>query len=833
MRTARQRERGGAREKSDPSCNASAHDQPLYETLLAASVKDPWLRKSEELTFFGKLKEILTRVPVSLGATQDADESEMASNTPHRPDDIDLRSLWQTAIRSVPRLALLAVVTAAATYGVLTLIAPRYVSETQLAIESKSTNNPFADPTRSGANDSVSVRMDKEAINTHVRALMSTDLGETIVRDMKLADLPEFNSARGSPDMLSALLRLVGIGAPRASESDQDRALTAYFNRLEVYSPKESRFIGVRFWSNNPELAAAVANRIAETYRENLARQSISETDDVQKALEPKIAKLAEEAAVAEAAVEKFRGEANIFKGGQQATGLNEQQLAELNAELSKVKAARSEAEARAKQAREMQELGSAETLADVQKSPLIQNLVQSRVRVERQISELSATLLPGHPRMRQLQADLKGPKTQIAAEVAKIVDGMGKEAKVAALREEAIQRNVSEIKTRIVTAGPEEAKLRSLEADAKSKRAELDRLRAQYEANRVRADDSRAVPVEAQIVSSARPSSIPVFPKKGSTALLVGVATLLIGLALVITRGLLSGARVPQRRAASARDRRERPLPRLPDPPHQGPPPSSPPTPPQPPRRVPAAPQSDIRTRPLAPAPTPAPAMAQASAPAASLTAAPEMITSETLADTLEAMRKGGLSGVRTLLVGSSDVFSLASEAASLCRRLADKGLTVVMVDWSFDGTGIAEPLGQPAWPGFSELMDGKARFEDIVRSLHETDVHLIPSGRGLPDAERDPLDGNTINFLLDALDDVYEHIVVVSRTEAARPLFEAIQGRFDCGVTLVEDEKQRARVSAEEGTFLGFDVEGIALFTMEKAKELPRKKQRFARTG
>nr|HML42209.1 hypothetical protein [Hyphomicrobium zavarzinii] len=246
-----------------------------------------------------------------------------------------------------------------------------------------------------------------------------------------------------------------------------------------------------------------------------------------------------------------------------------------------------------------------------------------------------------------------------------------------------------------------------------------------------------------------------------------------------------------------------------------------------------PPAPQSDIRTRPLAPAPTPAPAMAQASAPAASVTAAPEMITSETLADTLEAMRKGGLSGVRTLLVGSSDVFSLASEAASLCRRLADKGLTVVMVDWSFDGTGIAEPLGQPAWPGFSELMDGKARFEDIVRSLHETDVHLIPSGRGLPDAERDPLDGNTINFLLDALDDVYEHIVVVSRTEAARPLFEAIQGRFDCGVTLVEDEKQRARVSAEEGTFLGFDVEGIALFTMEKAKELPRKKQRFARTG
>jgi uncharacterized protein involved in exopolysaccharide biosynthesis len=758
----------------------------------------------------------------------------MASNPNHRPDDIDLKSLWQSAVGSLPRLGLIAAVLAAATYGGLSLVAPRYQSETQLAIESKSTNNPFADPSRSGASDSVGVRMDKEAINTHVRALMSTDLGESIVGDMKLADLPEFNSAKGLPDTWSRMLRVVGIGAPRASESDQDRALTAYFNRLEVYSPKESRFIGIRFSSMDPELAAAVANRIAETYRENLARQSINETDDVQKALEPKIARLADEAAVAEAQVEKFRGEANIFKGGQQATGLNEQQLAELNAELSRVKAARSEAEARAKQAREMQDLGSAETLADVQKSPLIQNLVQSRVRVERQISELSATLLPGHPRMRQLNADLKGLKTQLAAEVAKIVDGMGKEAKVAALREEAIQRNVSEIKSRIVNSGPEEAKLRSFEADARSKRAELDRLRAQYEANRVRADDSRAVPVEAQIVSSARSSSVPVFPKKSSTALLVAVATVLIGLALVITRGLLSGSRVPSRRRAGAVDRSERSQPVLPDMPSYrggtavraaGPPPLPPMQP---------ASSEEPRAEPIAHAPAPpvAPAIAETVA-ASQAVADAEITTPDVLVERLEGLRRGNGSGVRTLFVGSSNAFSLANEAASLCRRLADKGLTVVMVDWSLDGAGIAEPLGQPSFPGFSDLMEGKARFEDVVHSLRDSDVHLISSGRALPAAD-EPLDGDTINFLLDALDDVYEHIIVVGRSEQhARPLFEAIEGRFDAGVTLVEDPSGTSRVVTEPGTFLGFEVEGIALFSVGKTGIKPRSRERIARMG
>jgi succinoglycan biosynthesis transport protein ExoP len=221
-----------------------------------------------------------------------------------RSDDIDLKSVWRAVTGSLRRLVVISVVLAGATFGVLKLIAPLYVSETQLAIESKSTNNPFSDPSRNGSSDSVSVRMDKEAVNTHVRALMSNDLAETIVSEMKLAELPEFNSARGSPDALSRILRLAGIGAPRANETDQDRALRSFLDRLEVYSPKESRFIGIRFTSIDPDLAAAVANRVAETYRNKLARQSLTETDDVQKALAPKIEELAQEAARAEAEVE-------------------------------------------------------------------------------------------------------------------------------------------------------------------------------------------------------------------------------------------------------------------------------------------------------------------------------------------------------------------------------------------------------------------------------------------------------------------------------------------------------------------------------------------------
>jgi polysaccharide biosynthesis transport protein len=101
----------------------------------------------------------------------------------------------------------------------------------------------------------------------------------------------------------------------------------------------------------------------------------------------PQIGKLAAE-------VTRFRGQANIFEVGRERSGLNEQQLSELTAELTKTASAKAAALARADEAREVTARGGGETLAAVQKSVLVPSLVEQRVRLERQLAELSATLL-------------------------------------------------------------------------------------------------------------------------------------------------------------------------------------------------------------------------------------------------------------------------------------------------------------------------------------------------------------------------------------------------------------------------------------------------------
>ena len=205
--------------------------------------------------------------------------------------------------------------------------------------------------------------------------------------------------------------------------------------------------------------------------------------------------------AAAEAEVTRIRGQANIFAAGRESSGLNEQQLSELTAELTKSATAKAEALARADEAREVAARGGSEMLADVQKSALVPRLVEQRVRLERQLAELSVTLLPAHPRMKQLNADLAGLKQQIKAEVGNVVEGLEREVKVAALREEGVRQRIEEAKSRVVGAGADDVKLRALESLAKSKRAEFERLQAQLEAARTTAD-ARAVPVEVQILS-------------------------------------------------------------------------------------------------------------------------------------------------------------------------------------------------------------------------------------------------------------------------------------------------------------------------------------------
>ncbi|MCB1509599.1 MAG: lipopolysaccharide biosynthesis protein [Hyphomicrobiaceae bacterium] len=702
--------------------------------------------------------------------------------------DLDVISLWSALRKGLLKLLVLTLIAGGATFGVLSLMAPRYTSEAQLAISSKITN-PFPDAKSKGVSpDAVTPRLDREAINTHVKALMAPDLLLRVATKLGLEERPEFNSARGSVDLFSRVMRIAGVGAPRPGETDEDRVLTAVKQNLVVSAARESRFISIRFTSIDAALAAEFANALANAYRKVLVDVPVKETADVVKALTPKIEQLKREVLEAEAKAERFRAETDQFRSGTRETPVITQRISALNEELTKADAAASAAESKWVTARDLTRSGAAEVLPEVQSSPVIQGLIAQRVRLERQVFEAQASLLPAHPRMRQLNSDLRGLRRTIGNEVQKVVSSLEKSYRAAAIRVESIKRQLAQIKVKVVDTSGNEAKLKALESTAKSKRGELERLMRQVEDNRTLAA-TRAVPVEAQVVSTARAAAgDPTFPKKSSSMLLVMAGTMILGLAWMIARAVIMAGRpgggAPLQPA--------------------GPQPSG-------------VASNAARRLPTGNAKAAGATVAVASAGVAVAPPA-AMATLKGIAQHLISRRSND-AGFRSLMASETDAIDPASEALSLAQELCDGGQRVILVDWSLDGKGCATEFGAAAnQPGMMELLAGSTNFDDVILGVPDSDVHFIASGAAPQEAAL-ALDPDSLNLVLDALDEAYDHIIVVGKHGQAQALFEAIQGRFDAGILVADARRSRALAPASDDTFLGFEVTDIDVIRFERS--------------
>ncbi len=615
-----------------------------------------------------------------------------------------------------------------------------------------------------------------------------------VADDLKLRNRVEFNSELGSLDTASSVLRLAGIGAPIPGEAVEDRVLGVVRRQLQIAPVKDSRIIPIRFTSADPRLAAAFANRLAEAYRTSLVTAPVEETGQVVKVLGPKVEQLRREVLEAEAVVERFRARTGQFRAGSQRMPINDQRMAALNDELIKAETARAEAEARWRTATELLNAGSADVLPEVQKSLLIQGLISQRVRLERQIAEAEAgaALLPAHPRMRQLSADLAGLKRQIAAEVRKVVQGLDKDFRATTLKVDSAQRQIEQLKQRVVDLSGSEAELKALESTANAKRTELERLQKLLEDNRT-VVSTRQVPVEAQIIQ-ARASSVPVAPKKMPMTLLAMAATFILGLAFIITRTLLLA---PMRGTSRGRPARVSSA-----------------------KATPPVPEDVARGEPVLSAP---PQRVSAVAEAGDMGAPPRPQLSPSVAQLVSrlAKRPGNAGGVRTLVTSEEVGVDVRPEARALAEALAAAGQHVVLIVWSLAGRGLPVARSKLHQQGLMALLQGTVGFEEVIIRLPDSGVHLIQPGTA-PKRAADVLDSDRLNLTLDALDEVYDQVIVAGDHADAARLFEAVEGRFDAAVLVALGGKDTAAAGGSD-RLLGFHVADIDVVVAPRQSQRP----------
>ena len=647
--------------------------------------------------------------------------------------ELDFVAIGQALARKRNWIIVPTLLAAALSITVVNMITPRYRSEVRILIDGR--ENVFLRP--NGERNDDRNALDAEAVTSQVQLLQSRDLARDVIKKNKLAELPEFDPVLRGFSPLRSLLALIGIGRDPISLTPEERVLDAYYERFTAYAVDKSRVVVIEFQSRDPDLAARVANSIADGY---LVLQQGARRDQAKSAgqwLAGEIENLRKKVAEAESRVEDFRSGSSLFVGTNNTT-LSNQQMGELNTQLNNARALRSDAESKARLIREMLQSGKPIEASEVLNSELIRRLSEQRVTLRAQLAEQSSTLLDNHPRIKELKAQLADLDRQIRDEAGKISRSLDNDARIASGRVEGLSANLDQLKKQASSANGQDVQLRALEREAKAQRDLLESYLAKYREATTR-ENIEAAPADGRIISRASVSNIPAYPKKLPIVLIATLATLMLSTGLIVTGELL---RMTIPRAAAAFVSVSAPLR-------------------EPVAKVfgsPAEPRFAAEYK-LAAESRPAVESEPAVEPVA-VPLAPEVESEfpevEQLADKLLA---AGVAARKVTVLGTASSKSITLTALTIARLIA-RNARVIVVDLAAASPTISAVSVDPNAPGLAEMMQGEASFTQVITRDRLSRTHLVSSGR--PGSDRTLLQSPRLGLAIDALLKVYDHVLL-----------------------------------------------------------------------
>ncbi|MFK4812455.1 Wzz/FepE/Etk N-terminal domain-containing protein [Devosia sp. ZW T5_3] len=687
---------------------------------------------------------------------------------------IDVGAVLGAVFKRLPRIILITLLLLAAAF-VFLMFQPRlYESSASILIEPR--DNVY---TRA-SNDAVAPNpTDASVVSSQMELLKSRDTLLKVVDQLDLRSVPEFNgSASGGFSPMAVITQM--LGRKSAPVSVDEIVLSTLYDRMTVIQARDSRIMSVLVRSTNPQLAADIANAVANAHVTRRAQLSLSDTAEASTWLREEIDKLRVRVTDAERAVADFKVNNDLFTGGNN-TSLVDQQLSTIASQISAAQERKNTALSRAAVIRGLLDRGQPiDSLNDVRQSPAIQQLSEEKARLQGEKAQRSATLLDNHPTIRALTAQIAELNNQIAIEGRRVAEALEAEAQVEADVETSLQADLTRVKSSASTATQDTVTLDGLQREAKAQRDLLEGYLQRYNEAISRTDSNSALP-DVRVISVAAPSVSPASPRTTMVLLAVGIVSVALQVGIIIFSELISGrAIVPGARPQDELEavpfsedelepdqRWEEPAVAEVAPVKDEPAPE----------RV--EPVVAVQDEPVAPA-------KPAEEPVQAIMAEPE-ITAETKAPA-EPVR-ANLPPANTisysqlasdLVLGRTHLVILAGQSSNEdCEDLAEelvgdalaKGLSVALVD---AGSGRASDE-----VGLTDLSTESVSFGDVVHKSADNSFAEIPWGQGTAIDRR----SSKPITLIEALGDIYEVVVIMTGPvgmTSTLSMFGALDGRI-----------------------------------------------------
>lgn len=683
-----------------------------------------------------------------------------------RDVDLDIKGLLGAVWRKKFLVLLLTLIGGAIIFAITSSISPRYKSDAQILVKKRESIFTRVDDPNLQTNGG---EFDEQAVASQVLVLSSDDLAIEAILELGLDKKAEFTGegeSSGFMQLIGALLPSTGSGRPpRISEQDVDpMVLQRFKERLTVYAAERSRVIVVEFWSNDPELARLVPNTLARNYLEFTRNAKLESDEAATEWLGPEIEALRANVRAAEERVAEYRSSADLLLGNNNSL-LATQQLSEVSSELSRVRAERTSAEAKIETIRSALASGaSVDVIPDIIASPIIQRLRERKSGIDGEVSELSATLLPNHPRIRALRSQQTDIDRQMRQAASDILESLESNVDLSRKQESVLLQEVNRLKAESSRVGEAEVRLRALEREAAAERERLEGYLVRF--NEVQSRQNRGyVPEDAKIIEHAVVPAESHFPKVVPFTIAGAVATMILSIVGILTSELLSG-------------RAFRPVDEI--------------TPDRMPERINVA-----AAPPLVPADTDFLREPDEVPLPPSSVANDRDVYSFT-----HAMRAIAETGHGAIAVVSAGGHGSAC-AIDLARSLAASGHRTVIADLAGDGETALAMLGTADAPGVFDVIAGRASLREVLFQDSQSAVHVLAAG----DPGDAPSAGMRLSRVAAALAQSYDFVVYDCGETGSAGLAHIADGQTVILVPVTPANASDARTLERELRTAGFD--------------------------
>jgi polysaccharide biosynthesis transport protein len=447
-------------------------------------------------------------------------------------ESIDLVEIFNVLRRRYRVILAVMVIVTATSAAVILQLTPRYAAEASLLLDMRKTQVVDLQSVVSG------LPPDNAAVRSEVEVLVSATIAEAVAKKMNLAALPEFNPKLRPPSMFAELgqglhdiFPLIGVDAKPTddldpAQSELTEATRLLQGRTEASNDGRSYVLRVRSESENPQLAAALANAYADTY---LNAQLEAKFEAVRRAndwLNDHLTDLRKQVEVADRAVEAFRSEHKLTQTrGETVTG---QQLSELNSQLIIASADRAQKEASLRQIQDQLRAGGVDAAAQVLASPLIQQLRKEETDLRGQEAQLATRYRPAHPTMINIKAQEHDLEQKIADEINKVVRGIAGDVTAARARETSLRQGLDQLQKSSALLDQTTVQLQELERQAEASRTLYENFLNRFKETTAQQDIQQP---DARLIAAARVPPAPIYPR---TWMLIGlsvIGSVLLGL--------------------------------------------------------------------------------------------------------------------------------------------------------------------------------------------------------------------------------------------------------------------------------------------------------------